>query len=192
MVRLNPAAILHGHWKGLSMRSYRGGELVDVRPDHWARIVCVVVPACAALLVVLFPPRLDASSSLGLALAWAALSSSGLLGTFTLLASWRAKLSERAEREQYYKDKELPLRSLLDESVAHVLLGVLDSLALAAVAAVAFIVRGALALPAAALVGLLFAHTLVLFVIVTTRVYGAYTEAEDVPIEADGFVRASR
>ncbi|MBB1494115.1 hypothetical protein J4N02_13375 [Propioniciclava sp. MC1595] len=189
MARLSPTPILRGHWNGLSRRTYGNGELKDVRPDWPSRILSLLVPAAAAVLAWAFPPKTDPGAALGLALTWSALVSAGLLGTFTLLAGWRSKLSERAERERYYRIKDLPLRSLLDESVAHVLLGVLNSLALAAVAAISFLVRGALAIPATAVVAFLFTHTLMLFVLVVTRAYSAYVQAEDVPVEADGFAR---
>lgn len=188
MARLNPAPLILGHVKGLSQRQYVGGKLTHMSPDWVARSVSAVVPLGAGGLVLLISPSppVDGVGALGIALAWSALASAGLLSTFTLLAGWRERLAARADRDSVRYARDASLRSLIDEAVAHAMLGVLESLVVAAAAAFASITPAPWTEWAWAIAAAAGAHTVFLFGLIATRLYSAYVQAEDVPAEVDG------
>ncbi|MFT4293813.1 MAG: hypothetical protein QM582_00170 [Micropruina sp.] len=192
MARLNPVPLVRGHVRGLSSRTYEKGELVSFRPDWAARAASLLVPAATWCLIANARPTYSENlfNLLGIALAWAALASAGLLSTFTLLAGWRGRLAEAILLKERWS-REAPLRALVDEAVAHSMLGVVESLSVAVLAGLACIVavpwQGLLWAVTAAVV----AHTVFLFGLIATRLYSAYVQAEDVPPEVDGFDRSS-
>lgn len=191
MARLNLVPLWRGHIRGLSSRHYEGGELVSFTPDWTARTVGLLVPAVTGCLIANARPVSSENllNLLGIALAWAALASAGLLSTFTLLAAWRGRLSEATSQKERWS-REAPLRGLIDEAAAHSMFGVVEALGVAAFAGFASIAadpwQGLLWAVSAALV----AHTIFLFGLIATRLYSAYVQAEDVPPEVDGFDKA--
>ncbi len=192
MARLNPIPVVRGHVRGLSSRHYQTGELVRRKADWVARSVSLLVPAVTWCLIAGLGPAPTESlfNLLGIALAWAALASAGLLSTFTLLAGWRGRLTERARLEGH-RWQEAPLRSLIDEAVAHSLLGVLESLSVAVLAGLAALLPGPWSGWLWAAAAALAAHTVLLFWLIATRLYSAYVQAEDVSPEVDGFDKST-
>jgi hypothetical protein len=189
MARLSLSPILWGHWKGLSQRTYAGEDLVGVTPDYVSRSLVILLPLGAAAIVSWAPirPTLSFESVVGLSLAWSALVSAGLIGTFAVLAGWRARLNERAKTDRYYRSVEKPVAALVDEAVAHTLMGVIDALLLALLAAGSAAFPSPLHRYVLALAIMFATHAALLFVIISTRLYSAYVQVEQVATAVNGF-----
>lgn len=189
MARLSLAPVLWGHWKGLSQRTYQGEVLEQVKPDYLSRVLSIALPLAAGVVVVLVPAKKGLSAEIvaGLALTWAALVSAGLIGVFTVLAGWRARLGDRAKSDEYFRAREKPVVALVDEAVAHNLMGVLDALLMAVFAAAAAGLPSPWSRWLLALAALFATHTAVLFIVISTRLYSAYVQVEAVATVVNGF-----
>ena len=189
MARLSLAPVLWGHWKGLSQRTYDGEALTRVKPDYLTRIVMVGLPLLAGAVVVWTPAKKGLSVEVvaGLALAWAALVSAGLIGVFTVLAGWRSRLEERAKVDEYFKTREAAVVALVDEAVAHNRMGVMDALMMAVFAAAAAGLPSPWSRWLLALAAVFATHTAVLFIVISTRLYSAYVQVEGVATVVNGF-----
>lgn len=191
MPRLSPLPIIRGHWKGLSQRDYGSPEEPPtVTPDRVAQVLTIGVPLATAITILAVPPvkGIDIGVAVGLGLAWSALTSAGLLGAFTLLAGWRARLSDRQAGASYLEVRQRPLLALVDEAVAHVMVGVIDALMVAVFTVAAALAGHPLTRPLMAVAAAAAAHTVFLFGLMVTRLYSAYTQVEHVRDEVNGFV----
>ena len=194
-LRFGVTSLIRGHWKTLTLRDPDAGEQEAYPPDLWTRSVVALVPAIAAIAGATFTQdtglmQVDASW-VGVVIAAAALLSAALLGAFSLLGQWRARLNQRAHDSSAYAKKEWPLRALIDEAVATTLMGVLDSAVIMALALIAAAASGWVAL---ALVGLTVGvgvHLGLLFVLLVVCLYSAYTQSEEVPESLDCHFRTA-
>lgn len=192
--RLNLLPVWLGHWRGLTMRRYRydlpedDDRSLSVGPDVLARSLTLAIPVLAGVVaaVVLWgkaPTWHIAGDVAGVVVAAAALMSGGLLGAFSLLAAWRERLDQNGRRRQR------PLRAMIDEAVAHILLATLESALLVAAAFGALVARGFLAEAFACFAVALGAHVLYLFVLLVPRLYSVYAQTVDVDELMDGHTR---
>jgi hypothetical protein len=192
MARLSLSPILWGHWKGLTERTYVGGDLVKTARDTKTRILVTVLPITAGAVVAWAPlkAQIPVESVVGLALTWSALVSAGLIGTFAVLAGWRARLSERARSDGYYQTVTQPVVALVDEAVAHTLMGILDALLTAIFAVGCAAMQWPWHRYLLAIAVIFASHAALLFVIISTRLYSAYVQVEKIGDEVNGFIGA--
>lgn len=114
--RLNPSAVLRGHWRGL-----RNRDGVRSTPDRAVRTTLLVVAGGVAVLAYWQGLKLEAPGVMVSALA---LFSAGLLAAFGQLASIRSRFEAPDDPGL---DGELDTRNMLDEAVAHILTAALLS-----------------------------------------------------------------
>lgn len=192
--RLDLLPVWLGHWRGLSMRTYRYDLPEDddrslvLEPDRPAQVLTILVPVLAAAVSGVLAWRQNGDWSLdndvaGVAIAGASLLSAGMLTAFSLLASWRERLSSASLRRQR------PLRAMIDEAVAHVLLAALESALLVGVSVLAMLLNGWLAKACAVLAAGYGAHVLFLFILLVPRMYSGYAQTADVEERLDGHSR---
>ncbi|WP_375404862.1 hypothetical protein [uncultured Amnibacterium sp.] len=183
--RLVPTQVFRAHWKALS--DYRGDKIV---PDRTTRTLVVAMPVVAGVLFGLLGGRLGAPDAL---LAAVSLLAGGFLAAFSQVATFRARLTERAEM---MPDAERADRDSLDETAAHLLVAAYMSGITALVLVIATNVSedkhggvvgwwGALAVAT----GL---HVLIVFAIAIPRLYNAYAHTNGVRKELSGTHRGRR
>lgn len=114
--RLNPLAVVRGHWRGLRNRD--GSRST---PDVAVRVFLVVVVGGVAAVAFWRDLMLE---SPGVMVSALSLFSAGLLAAFGQLASIRSRF-EAPDDPSF--DGELDTRNMLDEAVAHILTAALLS-----------------------------------------------------------------
>lgn len=177
--RVNPASLFRGHWKVLSNRGLGPQRSADVV----ARLAAYGVPLGAGCAVWLW----GSLSAPGSILSALSLFAAGLLTAFTYLATWRDRLTERAE---YLPDAEALHRDHLDETVTHLVAAAYVSI----LAAIALVIgmntrpedEDALEGLAAAVPTTLGAYVAILILIALPRLYYTYTSINHVRRELSG------
>lgn len=186
MERLNWIPLWSGHWKSLAHRQLVPDGGLHPTPDIPARILTLAVPVVAAVLavvgVIFWGWRFDLAAA-GFVIGVAALIVGGVLAAFGQLAGWRITIG------QLDRDADEPLRAMLDETATHMLLAILESLAVAVLAVVGLILspHGPWALLAVAPLAAAGAHVVWLFGLVVPRLYSAYAQVNDIPASMDGY-----
>lgn len=175
-MRFSPLPIIRGHWRAL----------VDVRTgraDKWARMMLLIPFAIA---VVGFWRQWSIGNPAGL-LAAIALMAGMLVGAFAQMTTLRLRVEEWAQdhdRDQLHYE-----RDALDETVAHLLMAVLTSVAAAVllVALMNLTPESGLRpwLTAAAIWATSYVALLLLLVL--PRMYFAYTQAVNVRAPLSGY-----
>lgn len=181
--RLNPVAVLRGHWAGLRNRD---GDAST--PDVWARAVLVVLPGLLAVSSYYFCLQLVEP---GLFVSALSLLSAGLLASFAQIASIRSRY---VVPDDPLFDDERDTRDMLDESVAHVLTAALLSVTIAVVIVLGMnfnsteVAGQSLRLGrfTSAVVSGLGTYLVLLFVMTVRKLYGAYVVANEVSRELSG------
>lgn len=191
-LRFLPTALVRGHWKALTLRNPEVGERDSYPADKAARAVMLAAPTSVGVVAGVVGKccntgHIDASWA-GVVIAASALLSAALLGAFSLLGSWRSRLTQRAQDSETLHEKEWPLRALIDEAVAGTLVGVLDSVMLMVVTLIGVVVPDRFAFISLGLIVSIGAHIGLLFLSLISALYSAYTQSENVPTGMDGHV----
>jgi membrane associated rhomboid family serine protease len=203
MIRFIPWRVWLGHWRGLSDRSAGPGRALPSGRYPAAtleRIVDLVLPwllGVITALTLLWPGArttildgLDAGLG-GAVVGGASLLLAGLLTTFSQLGSWRSRYTDRmsepdmAKRSEYLA-RDWHVRCLIDEAVAHALWGIIDVLVVVVATVVAMVAGGYWSVGATCLVVVAGTHLGVLLLVLTTRLYSAYCQAEQVDAALSG------
>ena len=174
MDRFGPMMVWSASWKGLSNRDPDG----SISPNWPARITSLVLPALAMALVVITKTRLS-NDAAGAIVTAGALVAGALLSAFGLLAAWRERLTDR---EGQYPIHDRPARDMIDEGVAHILEAVRESVVVAALGVVLWVLpesdHGKVWLVAGIIVSTallgLAVHVAVLFGFLTNQLYAGY------------------
>lgn len=174
-MRLSPVPVWRAHLDALTKHP-------TDRPDWVTRGVLFGVPAVVGVVAYLFDAQLRQPGAL---LAGAALLAGTLFASFGQLASFRGRLADSLDTSQVAFDA-------LDETVAHVLMAVYVAITAAAVLGAATSlsagpVRGVFAALALAL----GVWLLLLVLLITPRLYQAYTYAYVVRDPLNGYIRAT-
>ena len=179
--RFDVVPIWRGHWRGLSMRQGR-----TTRSDDLARAVTIAVPGGVFLLVGALNWELPDATAAAI-IAAGGLITAGSVTAFAQLAAWRSRLTER---QSDYDEADRPLRQMIDESVSHILLVVIESVAVVLVAALSTAgMPKSLTVIASAVTMALLAHIALLFVVLASQLYSAYTQINRVDDSVNGFYR---
>lgn len=157
-MRLSPLVVWSAHLDGLTKHP-------TTRPDRLTRVVLVVGPLAVAVVTWVFGAQLRQPGAL---LAAASLLAGTLLASFGQLATLRGRLTDRPDTRAV----------ALDETVAHVLTAVYAAVATAAVLGVATTLSAGAVTGWLAAVALgLGSWLLLLVLLITPRLYQAYTYA---------------
>ena len=183
-MRFNPIALLVGHWRGLSNvdnnGDYIGGDILS-------RSLLLAASAGAGAAVWFWDVSFSAPAAI---LSGFALLSGVLLSVFAQLASMRVRLTDSADESK----RRRVLKDSLDESVSHVLLAALLGLLASAAIVISMAVEDPtppaqpqICGPWAIMVAVLGVYEMLLLFILIPRLYSAYTRANDVAPEIDGY-----
>lgn len=169
MTPMNPLTVPRVHFASLSdPRNGSGG-----RPDWTARVVLYGLLAVTTVSAFLLRWDLDA---VGEALVGGfALVAGVLVGVFAQLASWRTRLDDRAA---FRPRSEAPARRLVDAAVAHALMGVLASVAGAALAVLIGVGAPGSRIWNALAAGI-GVYLLAMFIVIVNTAYAAYRSSID-------------
>lgn len=178
--RFNFLPVLRGHWKSLS-----DGRSETYKPDYFARTVILLIPSATFVLFWSLGGELKSADSL---LSAVSLFAGALLAVFTLLATFRLRLTEISDGEE---DKYEIEKDMLDESTAHILSGALIcglSAIFLGVGRNFFsdkdgVVSGFWASSSVALIS----YVVIIFFISIPRLYSAYVEINQVRPRLSGF-----
>lgn len=185
LARFNPSPIWNAHLKGLMNRKYTTERPVGV-PDAAARALLYVAPLVAGVVMFFFDGKVAGTDGL---LAAAGIFTGALFMAFTQVASWRQMLSDRRHEREV---AEVAQRDSLDEAVAHLLMAMYASVALAVVIVSGrnfADAEGRLTSGWAAATAALGVYTALLLLIVMPKLYSAYVEINEVDDEMSGLSR---
>jgi hypothetical protein len=194
MRRYGLLALWLGHWRGLTNRQHppavpKSGGQPRYPGAIGARLADLIVPiGCGAVVGYLSLSEnstepLDAGIA-GALIGGGSLLAAGLLTTFSQIAAWRGRYRERAtigtadERDAYQR-KDRPIRGVLDEAVAHALWGVASAIAFVLAVAGSLWLTGNLLAGLLAIAAVFGVHLCMVTLMLATRVYAAYQQAED-------------
>lgn len=192
MDRFGGLTIWFASWWGLSTRGGDG----SVTPNWLVRVLSLVLPVAAAGAVVYTKTRLDTDTA-GAVVTAASLVAGALLSAFGLLAAWRERLTDRADK---YPVHDQPARDMIDEAVAHILEAVRESVVVAGLGVAIWVLPhavdgktwGVVGVAVSALLVALATHVGVLFGFLTNQLYAGYALRNKIRGRLDGRDRVQR
>ena len=172
--RFLPIELVKAHWTSIEDRT--AGNSAPARPDRPVHVVLILVPTVAAIAAGLTGLEVKAPAAILSALS---LFSAGLLAAFAQIASIRSRY--RVPDSAYDPDR--PVRDMLDEAVAQVLMAALVSVTTALVVVIGMNVPGGsekgLVTWASCIVTFLGTYLTLLFLMVIRKLWGAYQVANE-------------